>query len=114
MSSVRVLPLIVEVRDHLAWQASRRIAWGVTALLAASLVVPFVLFAEQPKLYLPKARALVLNMLCVYIVIRATDWVERKISASFIYLLRKFFGIILLAISVRLFTANFMSLIHNL
>ena len=58
--------------------------------------------------------ALVLNMLCVYIVIRATDWVERKISASFIYLLRKFFGIILLAISVRLFTANFMSLIHNL
>lgn len=58
--------------------------------------------------------ALVLNMLCVYIVIRATDWVERKISASFIYLLRKFFGIILLAISVRLFTANFMSLIHDL
>ena len=58
--------------------------------------------------------ALVLNMLCVYIVIRATDWVERKISASFIYLLRKFFGIILLAISVRLFTANFISLIHNL
>ena len=58
--------------------------------------------------------ALVLNMLCLYIVIRATDWVERKISASFIYLLRKFFGIILLAISVRLFTANFMSLIHNL
>lgn len=58
--------------------------------------------------------ALVLNMLCVYIVIRATDWVERKISASFIYLLRKFFGIILLAISMRLFTANFMSLIHNL
>ena len=58
--------------------------------------------------------ALVLNMLCVYIVIRATDWVERKLSASFIYLLRKFFGIILLAISVRLFTANFMSLIHNL
>ena len=58
--------------------------------------------------------ALVLNMLCVYIVIRATDWVERKISASFIYLLRKFFGIILLAISVRLFTANFMSLIHIL
>lgn len=58
--------------------------------------------------------ALVLNMLCVYIVISATDWVERKISASFIYLLRKFFGIILLAISVRLFTANFMSLIHNL
>lgn len=57
--------------------------------------------------------ALVLNMLCVYVVISATDWVERKISASFIYLLRKFFGIILLAIAVRLFTANLTSLISN-
>ncbi len=57
--------------------------------------------------------ALVLNILCVFLVIRATDWVERRVSASFIYLLRKFFGIILMAIAVRLFTANFMSLIHD-
>ncbi len=57
--------------------------------------------------------ALVLNMLCVYAVIRATGWAERKVSVSFIYLLRKFFGIILLAVSVRLFTANILSLIHS-
>lgn len=62
MSSVRVLPLIVEVRDRAAWQASQRLARAATALFAACLVVPFVLFAEQPKLYLPKARALVVNM----------------------------------------------------
>lgn len=50
--------------------------------------------------------ALTLNMIFVYCVLRGTDKVERVISKSAIYLLRKFFGIILLAIAVRLFTAN--------
>ena len=49
---------------------------------------------------------LLLNMLFVYCVLKATERVERIISKSAIYLLRKFFGIILLAISVRLFTAS--------
>ncbi len=55
-----------------------------------------------------------LNMIFVYCVLRATDKVERVITKSTIYLLRKFFGIILLAISVRLFTANLLPLINNL
>lgn len=54
---------------------------------------------------------LLLNMLFVYFVLRATDKVEQVISKSAIYLLRKFFGIILLAISVRLFTANIAALL---
>lgn len=54
---------------------------------------------------------LLLNMLFVFIVLKATDKVERIISPATIYLLRKFFGIILLAISVRLFTANLSALI---
>ncbi|MCI6726197.1 MAG: MarC family protein, partial [Bacteroidales bacterium] len=49
---------------------------------------------------------LLLNMAFVYVVLKATERVERVISKAAIYLLRKFFGIILLAISVRLFTAN--------
>ena len=57
---------------------------------------------------------LLLNMLFVFIVLKATDKVERIISPAAIYLLRKFFGIILLAISVRLFTANLSALLHNL
>ena len=54
------------------------------------------------------------NMLFVYCVLRATEKVESLISKSAIYLLRKFFGIILLAISVRLFTANLHSLLSSL
>lgn len=57
---------------------------------------------------------LLLNMVFVYIVLKATDSVEKVISKAAIYLLRKFFGIILLAISVRLFTANLSNLLENL
>ena len=58
--------------------------------------------------------ALGLNMVFVYFVLLATEKVERLISKGTIYLMRKFFGIILLAISVRLFTANLLPLIDNL
>jgi multiple antibiotic resistance protein len=57
--------------------------------------------------------ALFLNMVWVYIVIRLTDRVERLLGKGGIYMIRKFFGIILVAIAVRLFTANFMQLIEN-
>ena len=58
--------------------------------------------------------ALALNMIFVYCVLRVTDKVERLLSASAIYLLRKFFGIILLAISVRLFTVNLSALVDKI
>lgn len=49
---------------------------------------------------------LTLNMVWVFIVIQATSWVQRILGVSGIYFIRKFFGIILLAISVKLFTEN--------
>ncbi len=62
MSLVRVLPLIVEVQDPTAKTASIRAARLVTAALTLIMIVPLVIFVEPPKLYLPKARALVINM----------------------------------------------------
>lgn len=56
---------------------------------------------------------LLLNLAFVYCVLKATERVERIISKAAIYLLRKFFGIILLAISVRLFTANLSALLNH-
>lgn len=58
--------------------------------------------------------ALVLNMIWVYIVVRLTGRVERFLGKGGIYIIRKFFGIILLAISVRLFTANITQLLESL
>lgn len=56
--------------------------------------------------------ALVLNMVWVFIVLKMTGRVERMLGKGGIYMIRKFFGIILLAISVRLFTAN-LSLLYE-
>ena len=58
--------------------------------------------------------ALILNMLWVYFVVRMTKQVEHLLGQGGIYIIRKFFGIILLAISVRLFTANITLLIEAL
>ena len=57
--------------------------------------------------------ALVLNMIWVYTVLKLTDKVEHMLGKGGIYLLRKFFGIILLAIAARLFTANITLLINQ-
>ncbi|WP_405371391.1 MarC family protein [Phocaeicola sp.] len=57
--------------------------------------------------------ALLLNMGWVYIVLKMTDRIERILGKGGIYVVRKFFGIILLAIAARLFTANATSLIEQ-
>ncbi len=56
--------------------------------------------------------ALVLNMIFVYFVIRSTDKIEKFFGETGIYVMRKFFGIILLAISVKLFTTNISHLLQ--
>ena len=58
--------------------------------------------------------ALVLNMIWVFVVLKMADRVERFFGKSGIYIIRKFFGIILLAIAVRMFTANLSLLIEQL
>ena len=58
--------------------------------------------------------ALILNMIWVYFVVRMTTRIERFFGKGGIYIVRKFFGIILLAISVRLFTVNINLLIEAL
>jgi multiple antibiotic resistance protein len=50
--------------------------------------------------------ALSLNMLIVYLVLRATRLVERILGPTGILILTKVFGIILLAIAIRLFLSN--------
>ena len=57
--------------------------------------------------------ALVLNMVWVFVVLKMPDRIERLLGKGGIYIIRKFFGIILLAISVRLFTANLTLLIEQ-
>lgn len=54
--------------------------------------------------------ALVLNVGVVFFVLHSTEKIERLIGKGGIYMVRRFFGVILLAIAVRLFTVNIASL----
>ncbi|GHS90757.1 UPF0056 inner membrane protein [Bacteroidia bacterium] len=56
---------------------------------------------------------LILNLIIVYIVLKNVNLIEKLIGAGGIYVLRKFFGIILLAISVKLFMGNITYLLGN-
>jgi multiple antibiotic resistance protein len=57
--------------------------------------------------------ALLLNILIVYLVLRYLYGLEHVLGKGGIYVLRKFFGIILLAIAVRLFTGNISFLVSG-
>ncbi len=56
---------------------------------------------------------LVLNMIFAYFILRHIDKVERIIGASVIFILRKFFGVMLLAIAVKMFATNLEIMITN-
>ncbi len=58
--------------------------------------------------------ATLLNLVIVYFVLRHVKWVERLVGKGGVYVMRKFFGIILLAMAVKLFTENISSLIGSI
>ncbi|MDD2247864.1 MAG: MarC family protein [Proteiniphilum sp.] len=57
--------------------------------------------------------AVILNLIIVYLVLRFLDPVKRLLGESGAYILRKFFGVILMAIAVKLLTSNMSALIAS-
>ncbi|SFB94653.1 multiple antibiotic resistance protein [Flexibacter flexilis DSM 6793] len=49
---------------------------------------------------------IVLNLVLVYIVLKSSSWLERKLGTAGANLLRKVFGIVLLAISIKIFKTH--------
>jgi len=49
---------------------------------------------------------ILLNLLFVYIVLKSSGWLERKLGPAGTDILRKVFGVILLAIAIKLFKSN--------
>jgi multiple antibiotic resistance protein len=49
---------------------------------------------------------ILVNLLVIYIALRSTDRIEKVLGKAGLSLLRKFFGIVLLAIAVKLFKTN--------
>lgn len=55
--------------------------------------------------------AILINMIVVYIVLKLTNQIERLLGPGGIAVMKKVFGIILLAIAVKLFSANIKALL---
>ena len=55
--------------------------------------------------------AVVLNVIVIYIVLKTSKKIERMIGSNGINIIRKIFGVILLAIAVKLFTSNITELL---
>ncbi|MFB6457655.1 MarC family protein [Chitinophaga sp. Hz27] len=49
---------------------------------------------------------IVINLILVYVVLRSLSYIERLLGKAGLMVIRKFFGVILLAIAVRIFKAN--------
>jgi multiple antibiotic resistance protein len=58
--------------------------------------------------------AIVANIVVVYLVLMSAKKFEKILDPGLIYILQKLFGIILLAISVKLFMTNLSSFFQNL
>lgn len=56
---------------------------------------------------------IILNTIFVYIVLKSANWLEKFIGEGSLKIIEKVFGIILLAIAIKLFTANFAQLFQN-
>lgn len=57
--------------------------------------------------------AIVINTIFMYIVLKTSIKIEKIIGKNGINIIRKVFGVVLLAIAVKLFTSNIQGLFHN-
>ena len=51
--------------------------------------------------------AILINIILVYVVLKTSGWIKKKIGPGGANVLRKLFGIILLAVAIKLFKENF-------
>ena len=58
--------------------------------------------------------ALLLNMVFAFLVMRYLDKIQKLLGQNVIYIFRKFFGVILLAIAVKLFATNIAIVVRQL
>jgi multiple antibiotic resistance protein len=47
---------------------------------------------------------ILINLLIVFVVLKATDWIEDKLGNTALAAIKKFFGVILLAIAIKIFS----------
>ncbi len=76
-------------------------------LLAGAGTMTTILTLKAKYAPIDIALGIVLNTLIVFLVLRSSDWISKKLGESGANVLRKVFGIILLAIAIKIFRENF-------
>ncbi|MBC8173385.1 MAG: MarC family protein [Chitinophagales bacterium] len=51
--------------------------------------------------------AVVINIILMYVILRSTGWIEKKIGKTGLQAITKFFGVIALALAIKIFRTNF-------
>lgn len=80
-------------------------------LIAGSGTLTTIISLKANYQTLTVALAILLNLVFVYAVLRSLDYIERMLGANGLLAIRKFFGVILLAIAVKIFATNASGLI---
>jgi len=71
---------------------------------SGTLTTIMSLKANYDQLYI--LIGIVINLIFVYIVLHSLKWIERALGPAGLLAIRKFFGVILLAIAVKIFSSN--------
>jgi multiple antibiotic resistance protein len=71
---------------------------------AGTLTTIISLKADYPNIMI--LIAILVNLVIVYIVLKLTKWLEIKMGPSTIEIFRRMFGVILLAIAIKIFKSN--------
>ena len=86
----------------------------VFPLIAGAGAITTLLTLRAEYAYINIIIALALNMVYVYFVVKYTKIIEHFFGKGTIYIMKKFFGIILLAMSIRLFMNNLTIMLHTI
>ena len=92
--------------DAEASAASTSIVPIAFPLIAGAGTMTAILTLKSEYSQLSIAMGILTNLIIVYVVLKSTDWLERKLGRTGLDVLRRIFGIILLSIAIKIFKTN--------
>ena len=93
-------------RDQYAEGAKSTVMPLAFPLIAGAGTMTTIVSLKAEYNMLDIVSGIIINLVFVYLVLRSSDWIQRKLGRGGMALLRKVFGIILLAIAIKLIKSN--------
>lgn len=75
-------------------------------LIAGSGTLTTIMSLEANYERTPVLLGILINLVVVYVVLKSLTWIEKMLGPAGLIAVRKFFGVILLAIAVKIFATN--------